>query len=78
MPLLDLVFRRLQSDDLTPEKLKEIVSEVNEYVGENRGRQRQLGSIVTRQTRAADFETKGTAAARKQIEAWAKKYGRKK
>ena len=75
-PRLTRMFRRLQSNDLAPEKLQEIVSEVNEYVGENRGRQRQLGSIATLRTRAADFETKGTAAARKQVEAWAKKYGR--
>lgn len=70
------ILRRLQSKDLTPEQLKEVTAEVDKYVGENKARQRSLGSITTTWARAPDFAKRGTAAAREQLMAWAKKYTR--
>ncbi len=70
------ILRKLQSKDLTPEQLKEVTAEVNKYVGDDKARQRSLGSITTTWTRAADFDKRGTAAAREQLKRWAKKYTR--
>lgn len=69
------IVRRLRRADLTSEELERVVARVNEYVGENRRRQRALGTLAKNIKSSPRFERMGTAAARKQLTEWAGQYG---
>ncbi len=72
-PRLVRILRQLEPNDLTSERLKKIVAQVDKFVGNRRELQQQLGSIAKGWNRRN--ATKSTAEGRAQIAAWAKKYG---
>ncbi len=66
---------RLRPEDLTDEKAEEFIAEIEKYIGRDREKRRDLGIIARVVSARKDFASIGTAAARKKIEEWAKKYG---
>lgn len=61
----------------TPEKVKEAVEKVEEYIAGNKARQAALGAVAARVVGSEKFENYGTPAAREQLKQWAKTYGPK-
>jgi hypothetical protein len=61
----------------TPEQVAEAVKKVDEYVGENEERRKELGRITSTIVNANKLSDYGTEAAQVQIKKWAELYGSK-